>query len=390
MTRKRATPKAPAKGAFPSTDLDSLPPPAAKVSRFANIKTDIKRASEVLDAVRAVPTIFPDFNRKTRVGGLPVRRQTTVHGPTHGGKTAFVMGLVRSFIEQDHAAKYIDAEHTLGKEFAVQLVGRLLEASPNFFALRPKNYEDTITEVDEFIKLIAGMRKDDPSIASIVVVDSINKLTPKRELKQLLEDKQHGDNINKGLGRARAGINQSWIDHLTPQLAAADCAMVMIAQERKEADPDPWAKKEDLTKIKGGDALAYEASLRIQVSKGTALYETPGDWKTDTVGFKHVVKIWKSKVGHLDGKFTECIFHMSNGKMTPEGFDTPRDVIMVAKDMGIIACASGSSWLTYGKSRWQGEHRAALALVKNPDIQTELLNAIDKAIAIEIAQGEVK
>ena len=54
-------------------------------------------AAEVLTKVRAVPTIFPQFDHATKVGGLPVERFMLVHGPSANGKSTMVLGLIRSF-----------------------------------------------------------------------------------------------------------------------------------------------------------------------------------------------------------------------------------------------------------------------------------------------------
>lgn len=43
-------------------------------------------AREVLTKVRAVPTIFVQYDRATRVGGHPIERFTTIHGPSSHGK----------------------------------------------------------------------------------------------------------------------------------------------------------------------------------------------------------------------------------------------------------------------------------------------------------------
>ena len=88
-------------------EAGSVPPPPPKKSPFASLDggpKGWKPAAEVLDRVTAVRTCFPDYDRALRVGGHPVRRVTTVHGPTHGGKSAFVAGLLRSFVDQGHPA----------------------------------------------------------------------------------------------------------------------------------------------------------------------------------------------------------------------------------------------------------------------------------------------
>lgn len=353
-------------------DVALLPPPKRKA---VPLPKGWKRGDDALDRVEVVSTIFPDFNRATRCGGLPVNRMHTVHGPTHGGKTAFVFGLLKSFLDGGHAAAYVDAEHSTPKEFASELLGESA-ASDNFFAHAPNTYEDTIDAVSEFLEMMTKARKDSPEMKSIVVIDSINKLTPSRELKNVL--KSGGDEVSKGhAGRYRAAVNQSWLNHLSPRLKPAGCAMVFIAQEREQADADPW-EVDGGVEVKGGQALKFDASMLIRVSKSMPQRDTSTATeksKGDVVGFIHRVRIYKSKVSHMDGAFSDCVFHFSNGKQTPPGFDTARDALHVAKRMGVVQVSG--SWLGWRKRRWQGEMKGAAWLADNPTSLHELLRELD-------------
>src|SRR3954466_15625728 len=111
------------KGADPVA-VGSVPPPK-RPSVSLPTPAGYGRARDVLDCVKSVKTIFPDFNRATRVGGLPVNRMHTIHGPTHGGKSAFVIGLLRSLLDGGHAAGYTDAEHSTPQEFVLELMTKL-------------------------------------------------------------------------------------------------------------------------------------------------------------------------------------------------------------------------------------------------------------------------
>lgn len=351
----------------------TAPPPARKP---IPLPKGWARAADALDTIESVRTIFADFNRKVRVGGLPVRRIHTVHGPTHGGKTAFVLGLLRSFIDGGHVAALVDAEHATPKEFAVELMGEL-EQHDNFFAKRPTSYEETITAVDDFLTVVREAKRDRPELRSICVVDSINKLVPKRELEKMLA-KGGSEELTKGhWGRYRAALNQSWLDHLVPMLGAADCALVLIAQEREE-EAEAWAKGATPVKIKGGAALAFDSSLLIRVSKSSPMYEPADPKEENIVGFKHRVRIHKSKVSHMDGRHTDCVFHLSNGRFSPAGFDVARDALHVARELGVIQ-ASGS-WLSWRKRRWQGETRAVAWLSKEVETLAELLAEINTRV----------
>lgn len=341
-----------------------------------------QRASDALDRIEVVSTIFADFNRQSRCGGLPVNRMHTLHGPTHGGKSAFLLGLMKSFIDGGHAAAYIDAEHSTPQEFVEELLGELKQHQ-NFFAMRPKTYEDTIDAVNEFLKSMVTERKHNPDLKCLVAVDSINKLTPERELKNVM--RAGGEEVSKGhFGRARAAINQAWLNHLSPRLKEAGCAMVFVAQEREQADAEPWMVDGGVD-IKGGQALKFDASMIMRVSKSmpmrdasTASAKAP---KGEIVGFLHKVRIYKSKVAHMDGAYSDCVFHFSNGRLTAPGFDIARDAVFVAKEVELLQV--NSSWLSWKKHRWQGEMKAAMWLSKNPVVLHALLSDITEHLAKE-------
>lgn len=330
-------------------------------------------AAEVLDVVTSVRTVFPDFNRATTVGGLPVRRMHTVHGPTHGGKTAFALGLVKSFVDVGFLAGYVDAEHALGQEYAAELV-RDLEGKPNFKATRPTTYEKTIDTVDAFLSRAEKIKAEHPDHRCILVVDTINKLVPERELKKILAKDGGGAEVSKGHhGRYRAAINQAWLDQMTPRIARADCALVVIAQERDAGDSGDWFNDE--VQVKGGQALVYDASLLIRVSKAAPIFLDPKEKSNASItGFAHRVRIWKSKVGHMDGNYSDCVFHLSNGKLTPAGFDTARDAVSVGVKLGIVKQAG--AWYSFNRRRKQGLHNMVKYVGAHPPILANILDVI--------------
>jgi RecA/RadA recombinase len=273
-------------------------------------------------------------------------------------------------------AALVDAEFATGREFASELMGDL-EQRPNLMSVRPRTYEETVDNVDRFLKWVVETKKDQPYIRSICVVDSINKLVPARELERILKDQGGGEEMAKGhWGRQRAAMNQAWLDHLVPLLAAADCALVLVAQERDEAPDSPFSKQDDW-KVKGGAALLFDASLLVRVTKMKPLYD--GEEKPENIiGFRHRMRIYKSKVGHMDGRDSNAIFHLSNGKFSPPGFDTARDALMVGRAVDVVGVAG--SWITWRKHKWQGENRAVAFLSQNPDVLNQLLDDVNTAV----------
>lgn len=391
--RATATPKKTTKKRSGKATLKGAPAPipaADPADRFKlfdtkEIPKGWAQADDVFDRVMAVPTIFLSFNRATRVGGLPVRRITTLHGKTHGGKTAFALGLLKSFVDGGHLSAYVDAEHATPAEFLIELLGQL-KGKPNFLGKRPKSYEETIDSTDAFLKYAEELIKKSPSMCSFELIDSINKLVPERELKNV--QKTGAEELAKGhLGRARAATNQAWLDHLVPRLGNANCALVLIAQERKVATTSKW---EDDWALKGGGALAFDSSLLCRVLKSSPVKDGSGG---PIVGFRHRVRIYKSKVGHMDGKYTDCFFHLSSGALegVPPGFDLGRDAIELGLELG--TCTLQGAWIGWmgasGKRIRRNGHNACVKfLAKHPDEFAHLFDAVTRSITAErLARG---
>lgn len=334
-------------------------------------------ASEVIDVVSSVRTCFPDFNRATTTGGLPVRRLHTVFGETHGGKSAFVLGLVRSFADVGYLAGYIDAEHSLERSFVSNLVTDLNQR-PNFLARRPRTYEETIDAAGRFLNKSIEVGKRYPDHRCILVVDTINKLVPENELKRLL--KEGGKELAKGhQGMLRAALNQAWLDQLTPLIYKAECSLVLVTQERIEKSSE--FGKPDTHKPKGGQALTFDASIVARVSKGYPVFLGQEKKNDQICGFAHRVRITKSKVGRMDGRYTDCAFHTSNGRLVPAGLDIARDAVLVGKRLGLV---KGDGWLTVGRKRYQGINRA----VKGLSEDSETLGMLLDSIATELDKQE--
>lgn len=402
MAKPRTKKKKPAAPADDGEETFPADPPAPKrpANRFGiagNTVKGWKPAAEVLDTISSVSTCFLGFNRAIRCGGLPVRRIITIHGPTHGGKTLLVLGFLKSFAEADFLSGLVDAEHATGYEFVDEIMEDL-RAFPNFVAYRPKNYEETIAKVDDFLDTGRKLRKEHEDFRSLLVVDSINKLVPKRELKKLLasgDDKRANEKaaeeMTKGHhGRYRAAVNQAWLDHLTPKLASAECSLVLIAQEREE-EGDGFG---DNFHVKGGAALLFDASIVARVMKSSPILINPSEKATNDniAGFAHRVRVWKSKVGHMEGRHTDCFIYFSNGKLTPPGIDIARDAFFTAVDLGIIASKPKSSWYSWkpptgAARRKNGSNAFIVYLANNSERLAELIAQVNTAIEKEAGRA---
>jgi len=239
----------------PAASRDRRSKLAAVAERFKAFRP----AHEALTRVRAVPTIFVQFDHATGVGGLPIERFTLLHGPSGHGKSAVALGFVRSFLERDHFALYVDAERTTPGTWVEELLGKDLAHHPGFFAKRPRTYEETVEEVRRFVTTLAEAREagelpEDTS--ALVVVDSLRKLVPEGILKKISKDDGGVDGMGGRAAQIKAAMNAAWLDELVPLLEDTGTAVVAIARESEDTNADVWAKRtgQDF-KVGGGKAI---------------------------------------------------------------------------------------------------------------------------------------
>jgi len=325
-----------AKNAFAAAALNELIP---DISDELSVLTEkVEGAIHLADLAdtQIVPTIFPGLNRASQVGGVPVSCSMLVHGPSGEGKSAFAFGTCASFQRQGHFTFLIDAEHTAEKKFA----GELGVDKDQMIIYRPQTYEGTTKRVEKLINNFKKGRdsgKIHQNRCLLIVVDSITKLVPEKELEDF-------GKVGKGYP-IRALLNTAWIDRLTPVVASMPILFMMIAHEKIKIDASPW---EDSIRIKGGDGLKFESTMSVRVWIQKKLKEGPTGKKIE-VGRLHKAILEKSKVGICNEPFW---FAMSNGKGTiPIGFDHAREVLEELKFRNEI----GKSVIRKIGTKWKGD-----------------------------------
>lgn len=384
MARKaKATPA-------PADARDRLQRMQAVAERFENWRP----ASEVLTAVRAVPTRFIQIDRATRVGGWPIERIATVHGPSNNGKTIFCHGLGLSFLEGGHFYGFVDAEYTTPETWLRELMGQHAR-HPGFRAMRPTSFEQTVDSVRGFVETIGNAREKgelDRDTSGLIVVDSIRKLIPERLLEKILKEGAEGKkgSVDGMSGRGamyKAALQSQWMDELVPMMASTGCGLVIIT---READ-DPNAAARDIMfdnawKVQGSKSLVYDASLVVRITRDSWVKEGP-EKDPIVVGERHLARIWKTKVGGKEDKVTDAFFHTSNGVHAPVGFDRARDVFELGLELGVIE--RSGSWYSIGDTRLgNGGDNAVAALRDGPLQEVEQAVRESFARAQSGAQGE--
>lgn len=337
----------------------------AALAKVASRFKGLQPAVDALKLVRAVPTCFLDVDRKLGIGGYPIDRFGLLHGPSNHGKTAFALGLVKSFLQRDHYALYIDAERTTPFDWVESMLGSYAK-HPLFLGRRPDTYEQTREEVRAMLMEIVKA-KDNEEIpqdaACIIIVDSLKRLVPSDLWKQIFGLKKPGEKASgllKRMGQVKAAMNSAWLDELIPLIERAGAAVVAIAREMENTDGDQWTPD---YKVGGGKDVFFDSSLAIRVERAAWVRDGEGS-DAPLYGQKHVASVYKTKIAGRETINIKAYFHTSNGVWVPEGFDRARDVIHVAKELGVVDV--NGSWFTHGKDRiGQGEHKAVKKLTED-------------------------
>lgn len=341
-------------------------------------KIGIRKATEVLHPVRAVPTIFPWVDTTLGISGWPTDRYGLVHGPSNKGKSVFTLGLCYSFVKSDHPALYIDAERTTPITWAEQLMGEHVN-SPFFRAEKPVSYEKTVELVRKFCTTIGEAKAKneiDPDTTGIVIVDSLRKLVPEKMLEQMMREfsdtSTQGKNDRKGIdgangmaARIKAALNAQWADELTALLDDTGTCLVAIAREYQKQKVNDW----DIDYVLGGgSAIFFEASITARIDESGRVL----DDKKQLVATEHSVSILKTKVGQKEERFPRAFFHLATGVESgvPYGFDRARDVLHLAKHLGIIG--DGAYFPFEDENLGHGEKNALNALRSNPELMQRI------------------
>lgn len=329
-----------------------------------------------LKRIRSIRTIFPQYDRCTRVGGHPLERWVIIHGASNNGKTSFGLGLGLSFLRRHSFFALLDAERSTPIEWIEQFYGAELAHHPGFVAKRPDNYEEAVGLTRVFCEKIAEQRDKGvlpKDTTGLVMIDSLRKLVPKNLAKKVADSiEKHGiDGAGGRAGQMRAALNAAWLDELIPMLDKTGCTVVAIARESEGLDPTAYENY----KLTGGTAAIFDAALVLRVTRSGFVYQgAKDDPNKKMLGERHEVAVRKTKISGKEERTPKCYFHTSNGILIPPGFDLARDLFELAVHYKIITVAG--SWFSWNGHRAQGEN----AFVKVLTNRQDLLNELDREV----------
>jgi len=293
--------------------------------------------------LRYVPTDLCSLNRAFGVGGCPVGRSITIHGPTDEGKTALVVSLMKSFAVRGHVALFVDAECKGDPHRWFKHLGLPLNES---FYMKPHSFEEARSRVDRVIKNLSEGKKKGifpREMCLLLAIDSVNKLRPAKEVDLLLKE----EDVEGRKPPVQALLIQAWLDEITPMLDDHGVALVMVAQERDpvKISGGPPSYIPAKPKVKGAQAIMYDVAIRARVTKKSDLVKQVGGTRI-VVGKEISVKFEKCQIGRPG---EEARFYLSNGLGdVPEGFDSARELFQELLHRGLAQKAGKGSYTIEG------------------------------------------
>lgn len=277
--------------------------------------------------IEVIPSGSIALDRALGIGGYPRGRIIEVYGPESSGKSTLALHAVAN-AQHLGVAAYIDTEHALDPEYA-----RALGVDMDSLLIsQPGNAEEALEIAETLI---------DSGEVSIVVLDSIAAMVPRREL-----EGDYGDS-NVGL---HARLMSQAMRKLTAKVKQSNTILFCINQIRMKVGV-VYGSPEVTS---GGLALKYYSSVRLDVRR----IETEKQG-TEAVGNRTRVKVIKNKVAP-PLKIAE--FSLEFGV----GISRLAEIVDLAIEFDLIG--KGGAWLRYGDFRWQGKTNAIAALRDNPEL----------------------
>ena len=221
-------------------------------NEYASLVEDGVEAGDVDSFIDTGSYIFNALLSGTIYGGLPANKITALAGESATGKTYFLMGIVKNFLDQnpDGGVVYFESESALTKDLIVKR-----GIDPKRMVIMP------VTTVQEFrtqaLKVLDSYLTQDESDRKplFLALDSLGMLSTTKEVEDTSEGKETRD-------MTRAQVLKAAFRVLTLKLGRAKVPMV-ITNHTYDVVGSMFPTKE----MGGGSGLKYAASSIIYLSK---------------------------------------------------------------------------------------------------------------------------
>ncbi|MGR3483942.1 MAG: recombinase RecA [Paracoccaceae bacterium] len=306
-------------------------------------------AGQAMRDIEATSTGSLGLDIALGIGGLPKGRIIEIYGPESSGKTTLTLHCVAEEQKKGGVCAFVDAEHALDPTYAKKLGVDLDE----LLISQPDTGEQALEITETLVRSGA---------VSLVVVDSVAALTPKKELEGDMGDSAPG---------LQARLMSQAMRKLTASIARSNCMVIFINQIRMKIGV-MFGSPETTT---GGNALKFYSSVRLDIRRIGAIKD-----RDEVVGNQTKVKVVKNKVAP---PFKVVEFDIMYG----EGISKMGELLDLGVKAGVVD--KSGAWFSYGDERiGQGRENSKQFLRDNPDVAAELEDKIRAAHGLGPAGGD--
>jgi len=219
-------------------------------NEYAALVSDGVEAGDVDSFIDTGSYIFNALLSGTLFGGLPSNKITAIAGESATGKTFFVLGMVKNFLDSnpDAGVLYFESESAITKQMIIDR-----DIDPNRMVILP------VTTVQEFrtqsIKVLDRYIESNDKKPMMLCLDSLGMLSTTKEVEDTADGKETRD-------MTRAQVIKAAFRVLTLKLGRAKVPMV-VTNHTYDVVGSMFPTKE----MGGGSGLKYAASSIVYLSK---------------------------------------------------------------------------------------------------------------------------
>lgn len=263
------------------------------------------------------------FDQATGIGGIALAKITEIYGENSVGKSSWAYSLCAQAQKKypDRMVLYVDIESAVSLDYMQQFG---VDISPDKFMIAsPNSAEEGFDIMETMI---------DTGLFSLVVYDSVGASLTIDQIEKGVDQNTMASLAKK----MSVGCNK-----IKNSVKVANTAVVFINQVYSS-----MAMYGSPTATKGGKALPYVASMRIQLSKRDLINSESN--KEDVVGQALRFKFIKNKLGkpYQEG---ETVLYFG------KGFDQTYEVVDLAVQYGIIG--KGGAWFNFEVPEKEGSSK---------------------------------
>tara|TARA_B100001059_G_C17819719_1_gene577491 strand:- start:1830 stop:2852 length:1023 start_codon:yes stop_codon:yes gene_type:complete len=325
-------------------------------NEYAALVSDGVEAGDVENFIDSGSYIFNALLSGSIYGGLPANKITAIAGESATGKTFFIMGMVKNFLDAnpDAGVLYFESESAITKQMVIDR-----GIDPNRMVILP------VTTVQEFrtqsLKVLDSymQQKESDRKPMMLCLDSLGMLSTTKEVEDTADGKETRD-------MTRAQVLKAAFRVLTLKLGKAKVPMI-VTNHTYDSMGSMFPTKE----MGGGSGLKYAASSIIFLSKKK---DKDG---TEVVGNIVHCKNHKSRLT-IENKMVDV--RLSYEK----GLDKYYGLIDLAVKYGIFKQVSTRIELPDGKTQF------GKTIMNDPEtyFTEEVLNQLDDAANKEYKYGQ--